>query len=83
MQYTNIHGVPEFEATEYSGKQSDYCILMPILNEGERIIAELKRALEHDIPNKYDIIICDGNSTDGCTEESSLCALGVNTLLFY
>jgi len=81
MQYTNIHGVPEFEATEYSGKQSDYCILIPILNEGERIITELKRALEHDIPNKYDIIICDGNSTDGCTEESSLCALGVNTLL--
>ena len=32
--------------------------------------------------NEYvDIVICDGDSTDGCTEERRLRELGVNSLL--
>ncbi len=74
-------GVPRFEAYEYHKKQSAYCLLIPIINEGERIIAELKRAKDAKVDTLCDIIICDGDSTDGCTEEKQLKTLGVNTLL--
>ena len=44
-------------------------------------IKELKRAYKHHVAEYADIVICDGGSTDGCTENSQLCALMVNTLL--
>ncbi len=81
MQYASTPGVPAFEAHVYREKASEYCVLIPILNEADRIIRELRRAQERDIPARYDIILCDGDSTDGCTEESRLRALGVNALL--
>lgn len=81
MHYSRIDGVPEFEANEYREKTSEYCILIPILNEGDRIIRELERAKRSGISARFDIVICDANSTDGCTEEKRLCKLGVNTLL--
>lgn len=81
MRYDNISGVPDFECAEYAGKQSEYCILIPIINEGERIRKELERALQHQIDTMADIIICDGDSTDGCTDENILRELHVNTLL--
>ncbi len=59
----------------------DYAVLIPIINEGTRIITELERAYKHEIYNYADIIICDGNSTDGCTEGYKLRKLNVNTLL--
>lgn len=74
-------GVPRFECTEYKEKQKDYVVLIPIINEGERIIRELERAYEHHVSDYADIVICDGDSTDGCTEETSLRKLNVNTLL--
>lgn len=81
MLYSGVEGVPEFESVEFTPKHSDYCVLIPVLNEGERIIHELERAQKHRIAEKYDIIICDANSTDGCTAPERLKALGVNALL--
>ncbi|MCL2051059.1 MAG: glycosyltransferase family 2 protein [Lachnospiraceae bacterium] len=81
MNYENISGVPSFIADEYAEKATKYCLLIPIINEGERIIKELKRAKKHGIDKLCDIIICDGKSTDGCTEAARLRKLGVNALL--
>lgn len=81
MRYSGIEGVPEFEASEFEKRMAEYCILIPILNEGERIIRELERAKCSGISEGFDIVICDANSTDGCTEEKRLRDLGVNTLL--
>lgn len=78
---TGIDGVPDFEYEEYLSKQSCYCVLIPIVNEGDRIWKELKRAQNSGIPQLADIIICDGGSTDGCTKSEKLKDLGVNTLL--
>ncbi len=77
----NQIGVPKFECNEYAPKNSDYVVLIPIINEGERILKELYRAYKHDISNYADIVICDGDSTDGCTNEKKLKKLKVNTLL--
>ena len=81
MIYEKQEGVPSFECNEYKEKSSDYCILIPIINEGDRIARELKRAKDSDISSHADIVICDGGSTDGCTDEERLKALDVNTLL--
>lgn len=79
MVYEKINGVPKFEATEYQEKKTKYCICIPIINEGDRIIKELEAAKNNNINEIADIIICDGGSSDGSTE--SLKKLGVNTLL--
>lgn len=81
MIYEKQAGVPKFESTEYSGKNKDYVVLIPIINEGNRIHKELKRAKDHEISSCADIVICDGGSSDGSIEEQKLRSLGVNTLL--
>ena len=74
-------GVPRHEKAEFAEKRSDYCLLIPIINEGERIARELARAQKAGVDRLVDIAVCDGGSTDGCTDEARLRALGVNTLL--
>ncbi len=77
----NICGVPNFEITQFCEKKSDYCVLIPIINEGERIIKELSRAKSANVHTIADIILCDANSTDGSMEHQRLSELCVNTLL--
>lgn len=81
MIYEGIAGVPKFRCVEFASKKTKYCLCIPIINEGERIIKELQRAKDYRINELVDIIICDGDSKDGCTEEKSLINQGVNTLL--
>ncbi|MDP4118449.1 MAG: glycosyltransferase family 2 protein [Bacillota bacterium] len=81
MIYEKKEGVPRFICTEYEPKKTKFCVLIPIINEGDRIHKELKSAQTHGIDKVADIIICDGGSKDGCTEEKTLRSLSVNTLL--
>lgn len=81
MIYEKQEGVPKFECIEYNGKTKNYVVLIPIINEGDRIVKELRRAKDNKVSDYADIVICDGGSTDGCTEETQLCSLDVNTLL--
>jgi dolichol-phosphate mannosyltransferase len=79
--YENIKGVPAFTAFEYAPKTRDYVLLIPIINEGNRIQSELSRGKKHSIHEVADIVICDGGSIDGSTDESKLKELNVNSLL--
>ena len=81
MIYQRQSGVPKFECNEYLKKSKDYVVLIPIINEGDRIHKELKRAYKHKVSSYVDIVICDGGSTDGGTDEEILKDLAVNTLL--
>lgn len=81
MKYEKRVGVPAYESHEFAERQKDYCVLIPIINEGNRIIHELERAQKVSISSHADIIICDGGSKDGCTEHVRLKSLDVNTLL--
>lgn len=81
MIYEKQTGVPKFLCEEYNSKSSDYVVLIPIINEGDRIINELTRAKNANISSYADIVICDGGSTDGCTEPEQLKSLEVNALL--
>ena len=81
MLYPKKPGVPRFESHEFARKEKEYVLLIPIINEGERIIGGLDRARQARVGEWADIVICDGGSTDGCTEEERLRDLGVNALL--
>jgi len=81
VKTTQLNGVPDFRVEEYAPRQKDYCVLIPIINESTRIIAELEKAKQYNISETADIIICDGGSTDGCTKSETLKVLDVNTLL--
>ena len=80
-KHNKIYPTPPHELFEFSSKQHKYCLLIPIINEGDRIIKELTTAKDHGIPRMIDIILCDGGSTDGSTEHERLQSLGVNTIL--
>lgn len=81
MKYEKRPGVPAFSAFEFAPRGKDYAVLIPVINEGERIRHELQRAKEHGVADAADIVICDGGSTDGSLEENLLKSLDVNTLL--
>ncbi|MDE6365378.1 MAG: glycosyltransferase family 2 protein [Lachnospiraceae bacterium] len=81
MIYGGRMGVPAFAYEEYAPKAKDYVVLIPVINEGERILKELYRAYKHQIADYADLVICDGGSTDGSTQERKLRKLRVNTLL--
>lgn len=76
-----IFGVPKFLSTEIEERKTKYCLCIPIINEGDRIQKQLLRAQQNGVDKLVDIIICDGDSTDGSTEINKLKEFGVNTLL--
>ena len=81
MMHSNIPGVPDFCSTEYAVRRTKYCLLIPILNEGERIVNELCRAMNNGVDEVVDIVICDGGSKDGSVSDKKMQQSGVNTLL--
>lgn len=79
--FTNLSGVPDYTADVFQEKRSEYCLLIPIINEGQRILAQLDRAVQNAVPGLVDIILCDGGSTDGSMAAEGLVQRGVNCLL--
>ena len=77
----HVPGVPDYTVDAFKEKRSDYCLLIPIINEGNRILTELERAQKGAVDGLCDIILCDGGSTDGSMEHEGLVCRGVNTLL--
>jgi len=73
--------VPEFDIVEFNSKENKYCLCIPVINEGDRIVGQLKKINNLGIDSIIDVILCDGGSTDGSTETARLKSLGVNTLL--
>lgn len=81
MFYTRKNGVPAFNEAIFACKSKEAALLIPVINEGERIINELERAKRANINEIIDIILCDGGSTDSSMQEGRLKEAGVNTLL--
>jgi len=73
--------VPEFRIDFWDGKTCDYCVIIPVINEGERIREFVQRLKENRIDSIADIIIVDGGSTDGSLDFAFLRSHGVKGLL--
>ena len=59
----------------------DFCVVIPVLNEGSRIVNQLRQMMALGLDKIVDIFIADGGSTDGSTAPAILTELGVHTLL--
>ncbi|MDR2689493.1 MAG: glycosyltransferase family 2 protein [Azoarcus sp.] len=73
--------VPTFDAPLWAGRMRDYCVVIPVINEGERIRSLLQKMAALDIAAVADILIVDGGSTDGSLAVDALQVLGVRGLL--
>lgn len=74
-----LFNLPEYEKIEFFPRRTQYCILIPVLNEGNRFCRELEQL--SSFVELADIIIADGGSNDSSTDEHYLKSLGVRTLL--
>lgn len=73
--------VPEFRIEFWEGRKHSNCIIIPVINEGDRIRRLVERMADNDISNIADIIIIDGGSTDGSLETNFLQHYGVRGVI--
>jgi len=73
--------VPAFETKMWLGRQHQWCVVIPVINEGERIQSLLSKMTELNISSLADIIIVDGGSTDDSVAIDFLQSKGVRCLL--
>jgi dolichol-phosphate mannosyltransferase len=73
--------LPAFDLTEYSARRNDYCVCIPVINEGERIRTQIRNILAKGIPNVADVFILDGGSTDGSLDQDFLRSHDIAALL--
>lgn len=73
--------VPSYDIQLWQGKKNDYCVVIPVINEGERIKKLLSRMQAIGIASHADIIIIDGGSKDGSLAIEGLKQLDVSGLL--
>ena len=59
--------IPEHELHILAPKRHDYIVLIPVINEGERIVRQLARM--STLTALVDIAVVDGGSTDGSLEQ--------------
>ena len=75
----DVDELPEFTIVFEGARGSSYCVLIPVVNEGERIRSQLAGMQQANLG--CDIVVVDGGSTDGSTDAAALRALGVNALI--
>ncbi|MFC8752502.1 glycosyltransferase family 2 protein [Pseudomonas oryzihabitans] len=73
--------VPSYSTTFWNGRSRPHCVVIPVINEGQRILNLLRRMAAVKIADIADVIIVDGGSTDGSLEPQRLQELGVRGLL--
>ena len=57
--------IPAYQTPLWLGRQHRWCVIIPVVNEGERIKSLLTRMAALRIADVADVIIIDGGSTDG------------------
>lgn len=75
----NTWEVPTYEKATFKLPSQRHALVIPVINEGERIRAQIKRIAAADLP--VDVIIADGGSYDGSLEPAFLREHGVTALL--
>ena len=73
--------VPAFEVVFAHERARPWCVVIPVVNEGERIGRLLARMAALDIAALADVLIVDGGSSDGSLDPAALRTLGVHALL--
>lgn len=83
---TNKNVLPDWQVPTYNiqlweGKKNPWCVVIPVINEGDRITNLLSRMAALNVASYADIIIIDGGSKDGSLALEKLKSNGVSGLL--
>jgi hypothetical protein len=71
--------VPAHEVALYGVRRHAHALVIPVINEGERIRGQLRRIQAAHLP--VDVIIADGGSTDGSLDPDIVRETGVRAVL--
>jgi hypothetical protein len=71
--------VPSHETALYAPRRHAHALVIPVINEGERIRGQLQRIQAADLP--VDVIIADGGSIDGSLDPAFVAGVGVRAVL--
>ena len=71
--------VPQHTVTVLAPRRHDFALVIPVINEGARIVTQLERIAALAPP--VDVVIADGGSTDGSLDFENLRSSGVRALL--
>lgn len=71
--------IPAHETRLCGEKRHDHVLVIPVINEGERIRAQLARVQAAGLP--VDVIVADGGSTDGSLDADFVTGVGVRAVL--
>lgn len=69
--------VPEFRIDFWSGRRHEACVVIPVINEGERIRSLIRHIHELGVSEWADVMLVDGGSMDGSLNEEELRERGV------
>lgn len=71
--------IPKYRKLEFSPKKSDYCVCIPVINEGYKISKQLSKM--KFLTGLVDMIICDGGSNDSSLDIRVLKKNNIRVLL--
>lgn len=71
--------LPAFRENAFGPKRSRYAVCIFVINEGERLRSQLGKM--KPLADEFDIVICDGGSSDGSVERTAVEQFGINAVL--
>ncbi|MFC1458340.1 glycosyltransferase family 2 protein [Microvirga arabica] len=79
VSFPSSWAVPAFEEAVFAPSVNRYALVIPVINEGDRIRNQLRAIDALKLP--IDVIVADGGSTDGSLQSEFLREVGVSALL--
>jgi dolichol-phosphate mannosyltransferase len=62
-------------------RSTKYCVVIPVINEGTRIIKQLRKMCDLKIMSLTDVIVTDGGSIDNSLDHQFLASMNIRALL--
>ena len=71
--------VPSYSEDVFAPKNYRFCLVIPVINEGDRIRGQLTQIAKEKLP--IDVVVADGGSTDGSLAQSFVQTAGLRAVL--
>lgn len=71
--------LPAFKAAVFKPRRHDHALVIPVINEGDRIRRQLLRIRDSGLP--VDVVVADGGSSDGSLDKDFVIKTGARAVL--